>query len=87
MMYVVELAQEAVRNLARHKLRSLLTTLGVVFGVSSVVAMLAIGEGASYEAQQRIKALGSTNILIQSKKPPAEESSGEAPDDSSGYGR
>ena len=47
-----------------------LTTLGLLIGVAAVVAMLAIGEGASYEAQQRIKAMGSTNILISSKKPP-----------------
>ena len=40
-----------VRSLLLHKLRSALTTLGVLFGVSSVIAMLAIGEGASEEAQ------------------------------------
>ena len=62
-----------VKSLLLHKLRSALTTLGILIGVAAVVAMLAIGEGASYEAQQQIKAMGSTNILIQSKKPPAEE--------------
>ena len=40
-----------VKSLLLHKLRSGLTTLGMLFGVSSVVAMLAIGEGASKEAQ------------------------------------
>jgi putative ABC transport system permease protein len=53
-----------------HKLRSFLTALGVVFGVASVVAMLAIGEGASHEAQEQIKKLGSQNIIIESVKPP-----------------
>ena len=53
-----------------HKLRSLLTALGVVFGVASVVAMLAIGEGASHEAQEQIRKLGSQNIILQSVKPP-----------------
>ena len=39
-----------IKNLLLHKLRSLLTMLGVVFGVASVIAMLAVGEGASREA-------------------------------------
>jgi len=53
-----------------HRLRSLLTVLGIVFGVCSVIAMLAIGEGASYEAQEQIKNLGSQNIILRSVKPP-----------------
>ena len=56
-----------------HKLRSFLTALGVVFGVASVIAMLAIGEGASHEAQEQIKKLGSQNIILQSVKPPDSE--------------
>jgi putative ABC transport system permease protein len=56
-----------------HRLRSLLTALGIVFGVSSVIAMLAIGEGASYEAQEQIKNLGSQNIILRSEKPPEEQ--------------
>jgi len=47
-----------------------LTMLGIIFGVCSVIAMLAIGEGASYEAQQAIKKLGSQNIIVRSLKPP-----------------
>lgn len=57
-----------VENLLLHKLRSFLTMLGVVFGVGSVVAMLAVGEGASKEALGRIEKLGSTNIIINSVK-------------------
>ena len=57
-----------VRSLLLHKLRSALTTLGILIGVAAVVAMLAIGEGASQAAQEQIKRLGSTNILIQSVK-------------------
>ena len=53
-----------VKTLMLHKLRSLLTMLGVVFGVGSVVAMLAVGEGASKEALEQIRKLGSTNIII-----------------------
>src|SRR6185312_12439311 len=62
-----------VRSLWLHRLRSLLTALGIVFGVCSVIAMLAIGEGASYEAQERIKNLGSQNIILRSTKPPDEQ--------------
>jgi putative ABC transport system permease protein len=59
-----------VKSLMLHKLRSALTMLGIIFGVCSVIAMLAIGEGASYEAQQAIKKLGSQNIILRSIKPP-----------------
>ncbi len=59
-----------LKSLWMRKLRSLLTALGIVFGVCSVIAMLAIGEGASYEAQEQIVSLGSQNIIVQSVKPP-----------------
>jgi putative ABC transport system permease protein len=59
-----------LKSLWMRKLRSLLTALGIVFGVSSVIAMLSIGEGASYEAQLQIKQLGSQNVILRSVKPP-----------------
>lgn len=59
-----------VNSLLLHKLRSLLTTLGVLFGVASVIAMLAVAEGASEEAQEQIRQLGSTNVILRSVKPP-----------------
>ena len=59
-----------MKSLWLHGLRSFLTVLGIVFGVCSVIAMLAIGEGASFEAQQQIRNLGSENILLHSVKPP-----------------
>src|SRR6266496_4373444 len=62
-----------IRSLWLHRLRSLLTVLGIVFGVCSVIAMLAIGEGASFEAQEQIKNLGSQNIILRSVKPPEEQ--------------
>src|SRR5271154_146725 len=62
----------AMRNLSLHKLRVLLTILGLIFGVGSVIAMLAIAEGASLEAQRQIASLGATNVIITSKKPPDE---------------
>lgn len=60
-----------------HKLRSMLTALGVVFGVASVVAMLAIGEGASHEAQEQIRKLGSQNVILESVKPPDNQGPGQ----------
>ncbi|HSW02416.1 MAG TPA: ABC transporter permease [Sedimentisphaerales bacterium] len=65
--------QQGILNLLLHKLRSFLTMLGVVFGVGSVVAMLAIGEGASHDALERIRKLGSSNIIVQSIKPVDDE--------------
>ena len=62
-----------IKSLWLHRLRSLLTVLGIVFGVCSVIAMLAIGEGASFEAQEQIKNLGSQNIILRSVKPPEEQ--------------
>ena len=62
-----------VKSLWMHRLRSTLTTLGIIFGVSSVIAMLAIGEGASRHAQEQIARLGSTNIIIKTVEPPEEQ--------------
>ena len=62
-----------VKNLMLHKLRSLLTVLGLVFGVGSVIAMLAVGEGASGEALEQIRKLGSNNIILESVKPVEQE--------------
>src|SRR5258705_8985697 len=63
----------ALQSLWLHRLRSLLTVLGIVFGVCSVIAMLAIGEGASFEAQEQIKTRGSKNVMLRSVKPPEEQ--------------
>lgn len=64
-----------LKDLMLHKMRSLLTSLGVVFGVGSVIAMLAVGEGASEQALEQIRRLGSNNIIISAVKP-AEDASG-----------
>jgi len=58
-----------LKSLCMHKLRSVLTTLGIIFGVCSVIAMLAIGEGASQEAQAALARLGSSNLIIETVKP------------------
>ncbi|MHC5154578.1 MAG: ABC transporter permease [Planctomycetota bacterium] len=64
-----------LKSLWMHRLRSTLTMLGIIFGVSSVVAMLAIGEGASRDAQDKISQLGSRNIIIKTIPPPEDKSS------------
>jgi putative ABC transport system permease protein len=67
-----------LKSLAVHKLRSTLTVLGVVFGVGSVIVMLAVGEGAKAQAIAQIQELGATNIILRSVRPTGtlEESSG-----------
>jgi len=72
-MFLFELIQEAIRNLSRHKLRSLLTTLGIIFGIASVLAMVAIGEGARQAILEQIQELGVKNIIINAVKPPEEQ--------------
>jgi ABC-type lipoprotein export system ATPase subunit/ABC-type antimicrobial peptide transport system permease subunit len=67
--------QIGTKSLLLHKLRSVLTMLGIIFGVCSVIAMLAIGEGASYEAQEKIKKMGSANIIVRAVKPPEDSKS------------
>lgn len=59
----------AIRGVLMHKLRSMLTVLGLVFGVASVIVMLAVAEGASQQAQKQIEALGVNNIILRSTKP------------------
>jgi putative ABC transport system permease protein len=59
-----------VDNLRLHKLRSLLTSLGIIFGVAAVICMLSISEGASADEMRMIQLLGTQNIIINSVKPP-----------------
>lgn len=68
MSKITSLVHLAFKSLALHKLRSFLTALGIIFGVASVITMLAVGEGASEEAQNSIRELGSNNIIIESVK-------------------
>ncbi|MCA9066385.1 MAG: ABC transporter permease, partial [Planctomycetaceae bacterium] len=72
---LIRTIQLALKSLMLHKLRSGLTMLGIVFGVFSVIAMLAVGEGASQQAQKQVLELGATNIIIRSVEPPRETSS------------
>jgi putative ABC transport system permease protein len=57
----------ALDSLAEHKLRTTLTTLGMMFGVGAVIAMLSIGAGAERAALAAIDRLGTRNVVIRSK--------------------
>jgi putative ABC transport system permease protein len=71
-LFGMRTAAEAV---AHNKLRAGLTSLGILFGVASVIAMLAIGRGAKQEILQQMQLLGSNNIIIT---PLVEQKEGEA---------
>ena len=58
---MLNISLEAVAN---NKFRSMLTALGIIFGVSAVIAMMAIGNGARQEILQQIKLVGVNNIVI-----------------------
>jgi putative ABC transport system permease protein len=62
-----------LKSLGVHRLRSTLTTLGIVLGVASVIVMLAVGEAARYKAIEQIKDLGATNVIVRSVKPSADD--------------
>ena len=72
--FSVRTAVEAVRH---NKLRASLTSLGILFGVASVIAMLAIGKGAEREILEQMRLLGSNNVvitpLVEQKEGPVED--------------
>lgn len=74
-LYNLDIAIDAIK---RNKLRSILTSLGIIFGVASVIAMLAIGSGAQQEILANMQLLGTNNVIIQ---PIIEQREGEVEDD------
>jgi putative ABC transport system permease protein len=54
----------AIESIASNKLKSILTALGIIFGVAAVIAMLAIGKGAKQEILEQMKMVGVNNILV-----------------------
>src|SRR4051812_21950669 len=72
MILVSDLGQ-AVANLRAQKTRTLLTALGIVFGVGSVIGMLAIGSGAREESLRFIEQLGVRNVLIEARPATSQE--------------
>jgi putative ABC transport system permease protein len=68
--FLYETLRLGLKNLHLHKLRSLLTALGIIFGVAAVIIMVAIGNGAKLEARKQMDKLGAQNILVRSTRPP-----------------
>lgn len=66
-MLIRDLYYLSLHNLLLHKIRSFLTSLGIIFGVGSVIAMLAISGGAKKVALDQIAALGIDNIIVYTK--------------------
>ncbi|MBK9389354.1 MAG: ABC transporter permease [Bacteroidetes bacterium] len=67
----------AVESIVSNKLKSILTALGIIFGVAAVIAMLAIGKGAKQEIMDQMKMVGVNNILINPVIPDKSSSSNE----------
>jgi putative ABC transport system permease protein len=65
-MDLVAIIRIAMRALARNKLRSALTMLGIIIGVGAVIAMVSVGQGAQQAAQQQIAAMGSNMLFVGS---------------------
>jgi putative ABC transport system permease protein len=64
-----ETVRLGVASLLRHPGRSLLTMLGILFGVCAVIATMAVVEGISAKMQEEVLRLGATNIIVQAVKP------------------
>lgn len=72
--------QIALDAVIANKLRSLLTALGIIFGVAAVIAMLAIGNGAQQEILEQIRLVGVNNIVIEPVFEQVEQNLGEETD-------
>ncbi|NLN77227.1 MAG: FtsX-like permease family protein [Armatimonadetes bacterium] len=64
-MGILDAIQTGITELLSHKMRSMLTMLGVIFGVAAVIAMVSIGEGAKQEALDQIKQMGIDVIHVK----------------------
>lgn len=70
MVFLLEIIRLGLRNIRLHKLRSSLTSLGIVLGVAAVIVVVSIGEGNKQATLREIRQLGATNIILRSSKPP-----------------
>ena len=84
---MIQAAQLAITGLKDHRVRTFLTTLGVVFGVAAVISMLSISEGAKQEALAQFESLGIDNIVVLHKDPPAAQPGDESSPHSRGLSR
>ncbi|MDX2115311.1 MAG: ABC transporter permease [Planctomycetota bacterium] len=70
MTFLLETIRLGLANLRLHVLRSVLTALGIILGVTAVITMVSIGEGSKRSALQQLEQLGAKNIIIRSVNPP-----------------
>jgi putative ABC transport system permease protein len=63
-MEQVRLINSAIKSIMRNRMRSVLTALGIIIGVASVIDMVAVGNGAKVQIQQQIAALGTNVVMI-----------------------
>src|SRR2546430_15552428 len=59
----------ALRSLWLHKLRAMLSVLGIVIGTAAVITLMAFGKGSMEDALEDIRRQGTTNVIIRSVKP------------------
>ncbi|MBL9031652.1 MAG: ABC transporter permease [Phycisphaerae bacterium] len=69
MTFLLETIRLGLSNLRLHKLRALLTALGIILGVAAVITMVAVGEGGKRNALLQIERLGAKNIIVRSQRP------------------
>ncbi|MBI1337711.1 MAG: FtsX-like permease family protein [Phycisphaera sp.] len=67
--FLIETLRLGIASLLLHKLRSLLTALGIIIGVAVVIIVVAAGEGSKQKALDAIRQLGARNIILRSVKP------------------
>src|SRR3954467_7604046 len=65
----------ALRSLWLHKLRSILSVLGIIIGTAAVIALMAFGKGSMEDALEDIRRQGTTNVIVRSIKPVDESQS------------
>ena len=66
-MSITDLIYLSQKSLRSNILRSILTSLGIIIGVSSVITMISIGSGARIEVEQQIERFGSNNLIVRSQ--------------------
>ena len=69
-MNLVQLLYICIRSILRNRMRSFLTSLGIIIGVGSVIVMVAMGEGSRRAIEERISAMGTNLLQIQHRPPP-----------------
>jgi putative ABC transport system permease protein len=74
MAFLLETIRLGLSNLRLRMLRSVLTAMGIIFGVAAVIIMSSLGEGSKRQALAQIERLGARNIIVRSQKPPESQS-------------